>query len=78
MELPNRVGEDVRWRKNRESWKKQLRGGRLLLDFSSATETGAALKVEARALKSGWFLLEGKTIFQKTRSLEPQSRKGVW
>ena len=33
--------------------KKELRGVGVVLDFSSATETGAALKEEVRALKSG-------------------------
>ena len=62
--------------KSEKRVKKQLREMGGLLVFSSATETGAALKVKARALKSGWFLWERKTIFQKTRSLELQSREG--
>ena len=62
--------------KSEKVGKKQLREVRGLLVFSSATETGAALKVKARALKSGWVLQERKTIFQKTRSLELQSREG--
>lgn len=47
-----------------------------LLVFSSATETGAALKVKARALKSGWGSWERKTIFQKTRSLKLSPEEG--
>ena len=48
-----KVGSQPFPEKSDKREKKELRGVGVVLDFSSATETGAALKEEVRALKSG-------------------------